>query len=124
MQVVCEVGEQDGNIGHLLGQGIAVRGGQGGQVGILCPLGVLHQLGGFEGNARGERPQVVELLPVALLTEGQQFIAQLVADHGWGVLRRGMNGWHTALLFCQPRRDDGKILDEVSDRGATKDGGK
>ena len=36
--------------------------------------------------ARGERTQVVELLPVALLAEGQQFIAQLVADHGWGAM--------------------------------------
>ncbi len=73
---MCQVGEQDGNVGHLLGQGIAVLGGQCGQIGILGPLGVLQQLSGFEGNAGAQGPQVVELLPVAFLAEGQQFIAQ------------------------------------------------
>ena len=63
-QVVGEVREQDCNVGHLLGQGIAVLGGQGGQVGILRPLGVLHQLGGFEGNAGAQGPQAMELHPV------------------------------------------------------------
>ena len=78
-----QVGKQDGNVGHLRGHGIAVLGGQGGQVGILRPLGVLHQLGGFQGYAGAQGPQVVELLPVALLAEGQPFIAQFVADHGY-----------------------------------------
>ena len=37
------------------------------QVVILGPLRVVHQFSGFQGNARGERPQVVELRPAYAL---------------------------------------------------------
>lgn len=44
-----QVREQDGNVRHLFGQGIAVLLGQGGQLGVLGSLGVLQ---GYLGEPR------------------------------------------------------------------------